>query len=428
MAIDTSKALRNQVMYSIFVRQYSQEGSFAKVEQDLDRIRSLGVDVIWLMPIHPIGQKHRKGTLGSPYAIQDYRKVNPELGTLEDFQRLVDSVHRHGMKCIIDVVYNHTSPDSWLAQNHPEWFYHKADGSFGNRIGEWSDIIDLDYGQTGLWDYQIDTLKYWAGMVDGFRCDVAPLVPLKFWLKAREAVEAVHPGCLWLSESVEPAFTLDNRERGMTSLSDSEILQAFDLSYEYDVYHDWTRCLRGECSLKEYAEKINQQEYVYPENYVKLRFLENHDRPRAAFVIPDEKARKNWTAFLYFQKGMVLLYNGQELSGDFRPSLFDRDPIDWHTGRDLSDELRALYQMKRHPLMREGRYSVSDAGHGILKACYQKQARKLLGFFSTEGKSGLVRCEMPEGVYRNLTGGSPVRVETGMLSCKGEPIVIGTEE
>ncbi len=427
MAIDTSKALRNQVMYSIFVRQYSQEGSFAKVEQDLDRIRSLGVDVIWLMPIHPIGQKHRKGTLGSPYAVQDYRKVNPELGTLEDFQRLVDSVHRHGMRCIIDVVYNHTSPDSWLAQNHPEWFYHKADGSLGNRIGEWSDIVDLDYGQTGLWDYQIDTLKYWAGMVDGFRCDVAPLVPLKFWLKAREAVEAVHPGCLWLSESVEPAFTLDNRERGMTSLSDSEIFQAFDLSYEYDVYHDWTRCLCGECSLKDYAEKINQQEYVYPENYVKLRFLENHDRPRAAFVIPDEKARKNWTAFLYFQKGMVLLYNGQETGSDFRPSLFDRDPIDWHTGRDLSDELRALYQMKRHPLMREGRYCVSDAGHGILKACYHKQARKLLGFFSTEGKSGLVRCEMPEGVYRNLTGGSPVRVEAGMLSCKGEPIVIGTE-
>ena len=178
MAFETSTGLRNQVMYSVFVRQYSREGTFAKVEEDLDRIRALGVDVIWFLPIHPIGKKCRKGSLGSPYAIADYRAVNPEFGTLEDFRRLVAAIHARGMKCIIDVVYNHTSPDSWLAQNHPEWFYHKPDGSFGNRIGDWSDIIDLDYGNRALWAYQIETLKFWAGIVDGFRCDVAPLVPL----------------------------------------------------------------------------------------------------------------------------------------------------------------------------------------------------------------------------------------------------------
>ena len=160
MAINTTVKLRNQVMYSIFVRQYSKEGTFAGVKRDLDRIRSLGVDVIWLMPIHPIGLKNRKGALGSPYAIQDYRKVNPEFGTLDDFRCLIDGIHQRGMKCIIDVVYNHTSPDSWLAKHHPEWFFHQADGSFGNRIGEWSDIIDLDYSQKDLWKYQIETLKY----------------------------------------------------------------------------------------------------------------------------------------------------------------------------------------------------------------------------------------------------------------------------
>lgn len=133
-------------------------------------------------------------------------------------------------------VDNHTSPDSWLAQHHPEWFYHKPDGSFGNKVGEWLDVVDLDYSQRGLWDYQIETLKQWAEIVDGFRCDVAPLIPLEFWLRARQEVETVHPGCFWLSESVEPIFTVENRARGLVSLSDSEIYQAFDVSYEYDIF------------------------------------------------------------------------------------------------------------------------------------------------------------------------------------------------
>ena len=178
MAICTPKGYRNQVMYSIYVRNYSEEGTFEGVRRDLPRICSLGVDIIWLMPIHPCGKKNRKGTLGSPYAISDYRAVNPEFGTMEDFKRLVDDIHANGMKCIIDVVYNHTSPDSVLSREHPEWFYHKPDGSFGNRIGDWSDVIDLDYRNHALWDYQIETLKQWASLVDGFRCDVAPLVPL----------------------------------------------------------------------------------------------------------------------------------------------------------------------------------------------------------------------------------------------------------
>ena len=145
MALSTPKTLRNQMMYQIFVRNYSDEGTFAQVEKDLDRIKALGTDIVWLMPIHPIGEAQRKGTLGSPYAISDYRAVNPEFGTLEDFKSLVAAIHDRDMRCIIDVVYNHTSPDSVLSREHPEWFYHKPDGSFGNRVGDWTDIIDLDY-------------------------------------------------------------------------------------------------------------------------------------------------------------------------------------------------------------------------------------------------------------------------------------------
>ena len=191
MAVNTPKELRNQTMYQIFVRNFSEEGTFRKVRERLDEIKELGTDIIWLMPIHPIGKIKRKGSLGSPYAISDYRAVNPEFGTPEDFKALVEDIHAHDMKCIIDVVYNHTSPDSVLCKEHPEWFYHKEDGSFGNRVGDWTDIIDLDYSHKELWDYQIETLKRWAEIVDGFRCDVAPLIPLEFWIAARKAVEEV---------------------------------------------------------------------------------------------------------------------------------------------------------------------------------------------------------------------------------------------
>jgi glycosidase len=123
-------------MYSVFVRNHTHEGTFQALRSDLARIRALGVDIIWLMPIHPIGEKARKGTMGSPYAIRDYRAVNPEYGTVQDLKELVAHIHQLGMKCIIDVVYNHTSPDSVLAQEHPEWFYRKSDGSFGNHVGD----------------------------------------------------------------------------------------------------------------------------------------------------------------------------------------------------------------------------------------------------------------------------------------------------
>ena len=150
MAVSTQKTLRNQVMYQVFVRNFSDEGTFAAVQSRLDEIKALGTDIIWFMPIHPIGRQARKGTLGSPYAISDYREVNPEFGSMSDFKSLVGAIHGKGMKCIIDVVYNHTSPDSVLSQKHPEWFYHRPDGSFGNRVGDWTDIIDLDYSNREL--------------------------------------------------------------------------------------------------------------------------------------------------------------------------------------------------------------------------------------------------------------------------------------
>ena len=427
MAENTEKTWRNQVIYSIFVRNHTQEGTFEGVRRDLPRIRELGADVIWLLPVHPIGEKARKGVLGSPYAIRDYRGVNPEYGTLDDFRRLVDEAHRLGMKCIIDVVYNHTSPDSVLAEEHPEWFYHKEDGAFGNRVGDWSDIIDLDYKNRGLWAYQIETLKYWASMVDGFRCDVAPLVPLGFWREARAAVESVRPGCLWLAETVDPGFIAQLRAEGFGCLSDCQTYEAFDICYDYDIYHVFRDYLDGTVPLARYAEAVNRQEVTYPANYSKLRFLENHDQARAAFLVPDGPSLLNWTAFSFFQKGTGFIYAGQEAGCAHLPNLFYKDPVDW-TGPDSSEQFRRLCALKKHPLMTDSAYTVQALPGDVLYAVHRKGNRRLAGVFSVRGAKALVRVDVPDGWYENLFDGGRVEVKDGRVSCRGVPIIIETAQ
>ena len=427
MAENTERTWRNQVIYSIFVRNHTTEGTFEGVRRDLPRIRGLGVDVIWLLPIHPIGEKARKGVLGSPYAIRDYRAVNPEYGTLDDFRRMVDEAHRLGMRCVIDVVYNHTSPDSVLAAEHPEWFYHKEDGSFGNRVGDWSDIIDLDYTDRGLWAYQIETLKYWASMVDGFRCDVAPLVPLGFWREARAAVESVRPGCLWLAETVDPDFISALRAEGFGCLSDCQTYEAFDICYDYDIYPVFRDYLDGAVPLARYAEAVNRQEVTYPANYSKLRFLENHDQARAAFLVPDGPSLLNWTAFSFFQKGTGFIYAGQEAGCAHLPNLFYKDPVDW-TGPDRSEQFRRLCALKKHPLMADSAYTVQALPGDVLYAVHRKGGRRLAGVFSVRGGKALVRVDVPDGWYENLFDGGRVEVKDARVSCRGVPGIIETAQ
>jgi glycosidase len=426
MANNTPKSLRNLMMYQVFVRNYSKEGTFKEVQRDLDRIKALGTDIVYLMPIHPIGVKNRKGTLGSPYAISDYRAVNPEFGTLEDFKSLVDSIHAKGMKCIIDVVYNHTSPDSVLSKEHPEWFYHKEDGSFGNRVGDWSDIIDLDYSNEGLWDYQIETLKYWAKIVDGFRCDVAPMVPVEFWDRARNEVATVCPECIWLAESIEYSFITHLRGRGIIAHSDAEVFHAFDVSYDYDIYPGLAGYCRGEQPLNAYLEGLNRQEVIYPENYVKLHFLENHDQTRAHFLIPNEKELRNFTAFMFFQKGLPFVYAGQEFGASHLPGLFDKDTISLEPedGIDMSNLIKTLSDIKKDDIFSDGNYECMKMPNDTVSASISREDKKAVGVFALQGATSNVRVPLDDGSYTNLIDGKTVEVFRQSLQCCGEPIII----
>ena len=425
MAKNTDISLRNQVIYSIYVRNHTAEGTFLAVIPDLERIRNLGVDIIWFLPIHPIGIKGKKGSLGCPYANRDYRTVNPEYGTMEDFKTLVDAIHDLGMKCIIDVVYNHTSPDSTLTKEHPEYFYHKSDGSMGNHVGEWTDVVDLDYTCRELWDYQIESLKLWAGIVDGFRCDVASFVPVDFWCRAREACEEVRPGCIWLAETVHSSFGLMARQSGLYSANDYDMFRAFDMEYDYDIREVFDRYIKGECSLSNYMDVMNFQECGYPSNYNKLRFLENHDQPRAASFIKDMQALENYTGFLYFQKGTTLLYGGQEFCCTEIPSLFDKDVFPRDAAKDISAWFPKLNRMKKELLSADDAIQCAavDASDIAVLERNDNKTRKL-GVFSLKAKAADVKVPLPDGCYVNYLDGSSVTIEKGILRCSGKPIVI----
>lgn len=423
MAKNTPLELRNALIYSVYVRNHTPEGTFRALEADLPRIRALGTDILWLMPIHPIGVEGKKGSLGCPYANRDYRSIHPDYGTMEDFHRLVDAIHALGMKCIIDVVYNHTSPDSTLRYAHPEFFYHSTDGAFGNRFGDWSDVIDLDYGVRGLWDYQIESLKQWAKLVDGFRCDVASLVPVEFWKEARAACATVKPNLIWLAESVHTGFQRAARIAGMETIySDSEGYEAFDMEYDYDIRERLDDYWAGVRPLHEWIDALNFQEVVYPKNYIKIRCLENHDQPRIAGRINDAVALENWNAFLFFQKGATLIYAGEEFSDRNQPSLFDKDPVNWN-GRNVSGMIATLARIKKEYFPVNGCFSAlaDDVQHGVT-ACFGNADRQFGGVFSLKGRPMRLKTEVADGVYTDLISGCAVRVEAGMVETDGRPL------
>ena len=424
MAKNTDPRLQQQVIYSVYVRAHTPEGTFRALIPDLDRIRALGTDIIWFLPIHPIGVQGKKGSLGCPYANRDYRSVNPAYGTMEDFRALVDEIHARGMKVMIDVVYNHTSPDAVLFREHPDFYYRDENGRPGNKFGDWADVIDLDYRVPALWDYQIESLRFWAGIVDGFRCDVASLVPLDFWRAARKAVAEVNPDCIWLAETVHRSFAALARRSGFAAARDTEAYDAFDIEYDYDIREVFDRVLRKTAPLSQWLDLLEYQEAVYPANYNKMRCLENHDQPRIASVIRDEGELVNYTALLYFLKGATLLYAGQEWEDTHLPSLFEREPIDRETGRDLSPLLRRLAEIKKTRFAPEDSFwGQGDDGQRI--AVLRRGG--CAGVFSLDAKPGWVsleqRLEIPDGVYENLLGGDAVTAREGRLFCAGRPAI-----
>lgn len=428
MAQDTPLEWRKLNIYSIFTRNYSPQGTFQAVQKDLDRIKDLGTDVIWFLPFYPNGEVNKKGSIGSPYAIRNYREIDPIYGTLEEFKTLIAQAHQKGMKVMIDIVFNHTAPDSYLAAHHPNWFYKKENGDFGNRVGDWSDIIDLDYEQEELWEHQLETIEYWAKLVDGFRCDVAPLVPLEFWRKARERVKQIKPDFIWLAESVEPNFIRTLRANGLIALSDSECYETFDLTYDYDVSEALEAYLDNEKPLSYYVHHLNQQDVLYPSNYIKLHHLENHDRNRIASRVTNKRDLIHWTAFNYLQKGAVLIYNGQEVQSTLTPSLFDPDPIEWDWSQDLTSWMRHFAYLHKNILPVDNcLYTVhaEDTTHTVTTQFKTADETLLVvGHFNLKETDQSIKTPLEDGEYTNLITNKEIVVMGGLIENINDPILV----
>ncbi len=425
MALQTPQSYRNLVIYEIYVRNHGRDGNFANVVSDLPRIREMGVDIIWFMPIHPIGQKNKKGELGCPYSIQDYRSINPEYGNMKEFKLLCQYAHALGLKVMIDVVYNHTSHDSVLINDHPEWFHQDEQGNPVTTVPEWSDVIDLVYDDSALWDYHIESLQQWvrAG-VDGFRCDVASVIPLPFWEKARIEVAKINPDVIWLAESVHTDFVINRRRNGLSAHSDGEIHAAFDLSYDYDIWHFWEKAVTNPEALPLYFAALWMQKGIYPAHTIKVRCVENHDQPRIMQRAPSRDQALAWTAFQAFNEGPFLIYAGQESENTHTPNLFDVDKITW---RDYSLQpfLTQLCQLKKDPVMQEGQFTLLTSTPA-LTAVYQTPTIGLYGLFNVAGTVDVMPTPLPDGEYKNLLTdlGGPIIVQDGEMALPDTAVIV----
>ena len=420
----TNPELNRQMIYSVFVRNHTKEGTFAALEKDLDRIKSLGTEILWLMPLYPVGKVKRKGKDGSPYAIADYEQTNPEMGTVEEFEHLVKTAHEKGMKVIVDVVYNHTSPDSKLYENHPEWFYKDENGEPSSLVKDWSDIIDLDYSQPELSDELSRILSDWGARCDGFRCDVASRVPLEFWKKARKEADEKNPNLFWLAESVHQPFLQFIREQGRYGASDGELYEVFDAEYDYDIWPFYEAVLKGEKPISAWLEELERQETVYPQNFIKMHCLENHDNERFAAYISDEYQWKNWTALLFMLKGMPLIYHGQEFMNEHRPSIFDQDVVH-PEGKDQSRFIAALAQLHANVLPAGGPVRLkADDEQGTAFAARQGFA----GIFALKTEKSLLKVPFQDGLYENLISGKTFEIQNHMVSESVLPVIFRSDK
>jgi glycosidase len=425
MAKNTEKSLRKLFIYQIYVRNYQEEGTFNAVKKDLKRIKSMGVDIVYLLPIHPIGEKNRKGQLGSPYSIKDYYKVNPELGTLDDFKDLVQAVHDHDMKIMLDMVFNHTSYDSLLLDEHPEFFYQK-NGEFTNKVGDWWDITDLDFFKDkALWTYLNEVVLYWLKYgVDGFRFDVASLLPIDFLSQLIEKVKNKKPDTIFLSESVHGGFCRYLRNQDIYCLSESEIYQVFDMAYDYDVHPYFEGYLKGENSFKRYLEALIMQEEIYPDNYVKVRNLENHDFGRFAKMVDNNQEKIiQWLALNFFSKGATMIYAGQETMDDHLPDLFNKDIVHWN-GPDLSNEIKKLHELTASDLTAYGAYDIHLSDKEVYVGTYQYHQEKLVGIFNVGLDQGDLQVPLEDGTYLNLFNQEKIRVIDAHIKLTNQPIII----
>ncbi len=326
--------IKDKTIYEVNLRQYSQTGTFDEFRKSIPRLKKMGVDILWFMPIHPIGEKNRKGSLGSYYSVKNYTAVNEEHGTLKDFKAVVKEAHNQGMYVILDWVANHTAWDSEWAKAHPDWFLKDKKGNFMPPEGtDWSDVIDLDYSNKEMRKAMIESLLFWVkeADIDGYRCDVASWVPLDFWQEARKALDEEKP-VFMLAEAEE--LNYHNR--------------AFDMSYAWALNKIFNEIAAGKKDVKALDRYWEKEKKAGLEDRFRMIFTTNHDENTWHGTVYERlgKGAEAFAVLTVTMPSMPLLYSGQEAGMDKRLKFFEKDVIDWN-GKSVADFYTKLFMLKK---------------------------------------------------------------------------------
>ncbi|HPE57795.1 MAG TPA: alpha-amylase family glycosyl hydrolase [Bacteroidales bacterium] len=391
--INTPAWVAGNTIYEVNLRQFTKEGTIKAFEEHLPRLKELGVGILWFMPIQPIGKKNRKGTLGSYYSISDYKKVNPEFGTIDDFKSLVKKIHDLNMKVIIDWVANHTAWDHDWTVDHPEFYSKDENGNFKAPVEDWEDVIHLDYGNPDLWDTMISDMQFWineAG-IDGFRCDMAHLVPTLFWNRARRDLD-----------KIKPVYMLAESEN-------FDLLEyAFDTIYNWKLMHAMNEVAAGTSHANQLGETISNEFNYLPKGASFMNFTSNHDENswQGSAIERIHYFLEPLTVLTFLIPGMPLIYSGQEAGNYRRLKFFDKDEIEWKDDKmfELFQKLAELKgKLPNFSNKVEMRIVNSDASEKILCIALFENDAKCLFLLNLSDKAVdfYVKCQQLEGPFRN---------------------------
>lgn len=394
--------LKSATIYQINTRQFTPQGTLRAAEQELTRLKALGIDIVWLMPIHPIGEKNRKGSLGSPYAVQDFFSVNPELGTTEDLKRFVRRAHDLGMYVILDWVANHTAWDNVIHQSNPQWYIKDFKGdNIPTLWFDWSDIIDLDFSNMDLQTYMIDAMKYWIEEVgiDGYRCDAAGLVPNAFWARASKTLNQIKP-VFMLAEWEGPQFY----EHG------------FDATYAWSWWDTMHKIAKGKAKANALHSYYAWNDGYYPERAMRLMYVSNHDVNswESTQFEAFGDALLSAITLSVISEGIPMIYNGQEAGNTKRLAFFEKDAIEWkaHPIGRLYQKLFAL--KKANSALWNGKWGArmlpinNSNSENVLSFVRSNKIDKVVGIFNLSAEQQTVRLldsMLFEGTYITFSSG-----------------------
>lgn len=397
---------QDAVIYEINVRQYSEAGTFDAVREDLPRLKELGVDILWLMPIHPIGDVNRKGTLGSYYSVKDYYGINPEFGTKADFKRFVDTAHAQGFKVILDWVANHTAWDNELAINHPDWYEKDWKGAFRpTPWWDWSDIIDLDFSHPSVRAYMSDVMTYWVEEmdIDGFRADVAGYVPLDFWDDLRARLDAI-----------KPVFMLAEwQTRDLHA-------RAFDATYAWEWKEGMQNIAQGKADTGALYGYYSANESAWPRDAMRMTYTDNHDQ-NSWDGLPQDIYGEAYEAAVVLQftgEGIPLIYSGQECANPNSLEFFEKDPIVWNCEAPLNQLFKDLIQLKTdNPVLHNGAWgatttkvenSNSQNIFSFIRRNDDGNAILVVANLSDDAQTFQFTDTLPSGTYRTFRSDTPI--------------------